>query len=242
MSQRPSAADRKNRDWVRFVSLSGETGQQWLEIYSRTELIEERSTEALNLMRQRQPEAGLEILREVEQLLQELDATTPASVRHIHKRWFHGVEGFYYYCTGQLDLAEDGMMQAHRAVASALGEADFLLPFAYHCHEFRLHRARIARNRRRWDEMVEHIAVARQMVDGSREFCRLDDGTPIQLSSLKTYYQDLPDEDKAKPSLAPLYDDGLRLQLFDQFVGKLCMLPGFVIPYRSPSPVAGTAG
>lgn len=217
-------------DWLHFAERSGEEGEAWAQAYRRYEPLEGSSIEALALLRGNEIDAGrlaLERLRG--ELLAAADA--PPSVRHVLDRWYFGVVGYLHYRLEEFAAAEAAMVAAHDAVSAAVGRRRFLLLLANHCHEFSLHRARIARNQRRWREMAAHLEHARGMMADRVPLCHLADGTPIFFATLGDYYRALPLTAAEDDWLSDLLDAGRRLQLFDRFVHRLQAQPGFAIPY-----------
>jgi hypothetical protein len=220
-------------DWPHFVARSGAEGWSWIEEYRRPEFqqIAGAAHQALFLLRGRQLDAARGCLAEAEAGLRSLRGAT-ASILRVVERFYYGVLAFQQYYAGDFDGAAISLDRAHEAVAAAIGDRRFLLPLANHCHELRLHHARVARNRRRWPEMWSHIAEARAMMEDQLPLCVLDDGTAVDFSTLCAFYSTLPElnADEAE-FLAGQLDARLRLQLFERFVQRLCAIPGFVILY-----------
>ncbi|HEX6904269.1 MAG TPA: hypothetical protein VF789_31455 [Thermoanaerobaculia bacterium] len=216
-----------------FAARSGEAGKTWVQEYLRPEVQRpvQRIDEALLLMRRRKLDAGLERLQETTLELRRLSELPPA-VLSVLDRWYFGVLSFYQYCVEDFEAATGSLSRAEESVVAALSGCRFLLPLANHCHEFRLHHARIARNQRHWDEMWRHIEVARAMMEDRSPLCLLADGSAVGYSDLIKFYRALeplsPQElDYLKEELNP----ELRIQLFQRFTHSLCTIPGFVIPY-----------
>lgn len=186
--------------------------------------------QALALLRQSRLDAGRALVDDLGACRAHL-LPREASISHVMDRWYHGVRAYHLYCIEDYDAAAGEMMAAHDAVARAISHAPSLVPLANHCHEFRLHRARIARNRRRWAEMREHIDAVRAMMEDRGPLCHLADGTGVYYATLVQFYDALPrvSEDERR-HLADLCDAGQRLRLFQRFVQSLYTLPGFVIP------------
>jgi hypothetical protein len=220
-------------DWPHFAARSGEEGRRWIEEYRRPEFqrIAGAAHQALFLLRGRQLDAGRARLAEAEAGLRSLQGAT-ASILRVIERFYFGVLAFQQYCDEDFGGAAASLHRAHEAVAAAIGDRRFLLPLANHCHELRLHHARVARNRRRWPEMWSHIAAARAMMEDQLPLCVLADGTAVHFSTLGAFYGTLPELNVEELEfLAGQLDARLRLQLFERFVGRLCAIPGFVIPY-----------
>lgn len=226
-----TAAQRDSYDWLHFVRRSGGEGRRWAEAYRRSLPLEELSDRSLLLLRGRRYDEGYALLEQLGEALPAPGEVEP-SIRSVLERWYYGVLGYYFYCLEHFDQAEAAMVRAHEAVTAAIGERRFLLPLANHCHEFRLHRARIARNRRRWDEMRVHVDEVRGMMEGRLPFCVLGDGTPVRMAAILDFYAAIPDATEAeRASLESLLDDAARLRSFGRFVRAMLQVPGFVIPY-----------
>jgi hypothetical protein len=229
MNQVSSA--KADSGWLHFVARSGDEGRGWVERYGPARALEELATGALGLLRRKRYDDGYALLERLDEKMRAAPWAEP-SMRSVVERWYYGVLGYYFYCLDQFDPAEQAMMQAHEAVTAAVGSRRFLLPLANHCHEFRLHRARIARNRARWDEMRMHVDYVREMIVGGVPFCVLDDGTPVGISAIRAFYDAIPSlTDAERGSLKRLLDDTARLRAFEHFVSAMYRLPGFVIPY-----------
>lgn len=218
-------------DWLHFVARSGDEGRAWVERYGPARELEELATAALVLLRRKRYDEGYALLERMGAQMRAAPLAEP-SMHAVVERWYYGVLGYYFYCLDQFDPAEQAMVRAHEAVTAAVGGRRFLLPLANHCHEFRLHRARIARNRARWDEMRTHVDQVRAMMGGVLPFCVLDDGTPVGISAIRAFYDAIPSlTDAERGSLKGLLDDAARRRAFEQFVSAMYRLPGFVIPY-----------
>lgn len=177
-------------------------------------------------MREGRLEQGEEFLREfIEQV--EGVCGEPTSVRAVLDRYRHGIEGYYFYCRGEFDDAERSMRFAHDAVARALGEAGWLLLLAVHCQEFCMHRARIARNRRRWPEMQSCISQARAMMSDRLPLCETEDGRKIWWSGFEPFFAArAPLSDEEARVADTLLNPQERERLFDQFVRDMLRSSG----------------
>ncbi len=217
--------------WTHFVERSGEEGRRWLAGYRRARPVAALASESLALLRARRADEGLAVL---ERMRPGVDAAEDADpgVRAVLERLYHGALGYYFYTRSAWDAADAAMARAHDALADALGHRPFLLPLVVDCHEFRLHRARIARGRERWGEMWGHVEAARQMLEGCAPFCVLPDGSAAGMDELRGFYDRLhPLGGDEAAALAPLLDDGVRLRLFRRSVRLLCRLPWVAVPY-----------
>ncbi|HET7460457.1 MAG TPA: hypothetical protein VFJ82_04380 [Longimicrobium sp.] len=222
-----SAPDDRH-PWSYWVRRSGDEGGRWLERYGRHRAVAELCDRALGLLRAREAGPGMALLATAGERLR--DAPMEPSIRHVMNRWYFGTLAYGCYAEGDHDRADRCMAAAHDAVAAAVGECPFLLALAHHAQEFRLHRARIARNRCRWAQMHAHVAHARAMTLGTVELCRLPTGGEVWIHTLRDFYARIPDitADELR-SVRGIVDDALRMRLFDEFVQGLYRLPGFVI-------------
>lgn len=224
-------AEREVCDWLHFVRRSGGAGEFWAGEFRAHRGVWEMCDAALQLLRRQRVTEG-------EVLLGRARARLPApgdvdlSVRSVLDRGYYGVLGYCFYCRDALDEADALMVRAHSAVAEAIGGRRFLTPLAYHCHEFHLHRARIARNRQRWREMHDHLAEARGMVEGRVPFCTLPDRSTVLLGDLQEFYASLgPLSDAEQHACRPVVDRDLGLRGFDRFASGIYLVPGFVYGY-----------
>jgi len=217
--------------WTHFVGLSCEQGGRWIEEYLRHAPVVDMNYECLVLLKRRRFGEASEHLRRFRARVDAVEGPD-LSVRAVLERWYQAVYGYYRYCLEEYEEAEQAMILAHDAVAEAIERQPCLLPMANHCHEFRLHRARIARNLRRWTEMQGHVDEVRAMFRGERPYCVLKDGRGIALPEIKRYYAALPAlSEGEREAVAYVLDDDVRMRDFGRFVHELARLPGFVIVY-----------
>jgi hypothetical protein len=224
--------DARRYDWDYLVVMSGDEGRAWISEYSRPEYAEiaQDTARALGLARTRQVERGLAVIKAAGARLAALRGARP-SVVHVLERFYYGVSAYCLYCLDDLDAAERDMFAADRAVRAAVEHDRVLLPLAHHCHEFHLHHARIARNRRCFQEMRREIDIVRAMVENRLPLCDLNDGTRVDYTTLARYCAALPPlDDAAREVVRPFTDEALRRALLERFVLELYLLPGFVIP------------
>jgi hypothetical protein len=233
MSQLVKANSGGGYEWTRLVALSGGRGRRWLEEYQGDEsrAIEREALHALVLLRRAEIAAGEVLLRRAAARLDRIDPRR-RSIRAVLERWYFGVLAYRHYCCERFDEATVALDRAQQAVAAAITEQRFLLPLADHCYEFQLQHARIARNRRRWAEMRQRIAAAREMMRSQLPFCRLADGSAVYWSTILAFFDSIPGLDPAeRQALRETMDVDRRLRLFDQFVAGLYASPGLAIPY-----------
>jgi hypothetical protein len=217
-------------DWLHFVARSGDEGRQWAEEYRGPAVLKADllAVQALKEMRAGRLDAGDARLEEMAESFRPLDL--PPSIRAVLERWYHGVAAYSFYCREEFDRAEEALDGADRAVIEAVSRQRALLPLANHCQEFRLHHARIARNRRRWAAMQRHIEIAQAMIEDRIPLCTLRDGSAVHTSDLCAFFEAIGLTGEERESLNGLLDEKTRFRLFDRFVAGLQALPGFVIP------------
>lgn len=226
---RPASDPRRADAWLLFVRKSGADGRRWADAYRRYVPLSAMNGECLALLRARRWEEGAAALARFRAGVDAAGAD-PAT-REVLERWYHAVHGYSLYCREEYAQADRAMARASEAVARAVGHLPALLPLVTHCHEFRLHRARISRNRRRWREMWAHVDEVRGMFEGSRPFCRLPAGGEVGLAEVRAYHAALQGLDEDEHAAAGhLLDDAARMRDFDRFVREMTRLPGFVIP------------
>ncbi|HEX2202863.1 MAG TPA: hypothetical protein VHG91_06185 [Longimicrobium sp.] len=218
--------------WPYFARLSGEEAARWVdEVYRPYFPLSELSQEALLLMRLRRLDEGSERLVRLRAAIDAMEGADPA-VRSVVERWYHAALGYYFYCREAFGEADEAMARARDAVADAIGRRPFLVPMAYDCFGFSLHRARIARNGRRWDEMEAHMDEVRGMLRGALPFCVLADGTGVRLADIQAFYRALPPiADEAREAIADVLDDGARRKRASSKFLEMYRIPGVCIPY-----------
>jgi hypothetical protein len=224
---------RGGLQWNHFVDRSGPEGRRWVEEYGSDQRLQlaEMTEHALQKLRRQQIRVGKELLEEVESRLERLEGVPP-SVLLVMKRFFWATLAYYHYCVGDLDRAERTLDLAQQAVVSAIEAAPFLLPLALHCHEFRLQHARVARRRRRWSEMREHLQAVRAMLENRIPLCTLSDSRPVYLSALTESLRSIPSLDLEEiESLRFFLDEEHRHECIGASLMSLYVLPDVVIPY-----------
>lgn len=232
MSQGP-AFQQVRYPWDHFVAASGEAGRWWAGAYRGAEAAAVRALarEALQLLLRRDVDAGRERL---DRLAARLDTTEWAapSVRDVLERWYYGARAYLGYCVADFDLAERDLAAAERALVRAIDRDRFLLPVAQECPDFPHQRIRIARNRRRWEEMRRQIGIERDMMADRLPLCVLGDGQRVHYATIAELYRSLPGLDEDERAFARAFlDPELRLAAFERNARSLYALSGLVIPY-----------
>ena len=219
-------------DIFHFIALSGRQAACWVEEYHATgaDVLGQRASHALILLREEKEVQGAQALASVEAALAgDLRGGNPA-VRCIVERWYSSVLAYLHYCKGDFDAALDALDRADGAVRQAIGLEPFLLPFAHHCTDFRFQRARIARNRRRWQAMREQLEISREIAAGRQPMCVLADGVAISFVTLRDFYGSLPLTVEARESLRGLLDDEARIAVVERAIIRFCATIGGAIP------------
>lgn len=216
-----------------FVSRSCAEGLQWIRDcpWSAYGELAEQLDQSMASLRGHQLAAGMSLLSQVDHRLAFLRGLSAVLCRMLERSYF-GTLAYYHYCLGDLDRAEEELIQAHDAVAAAIDLQPLLVPFAAHCTDIRLQRARVARNREHWYEMRRHVEAARAMMTDQAPFCVLADGSPITLSTIQRFYQSIALSDEERGALSYILDDAVRLERFEYSAERIYALPGMPISYR----------
>ncbi len=228
----PPAAARpcKEYDWIYFVARRSDAGRDWAEEYHcRCGDVYQQVRASLGLLRKRQITAGWEALAAARASLRDL-GDLPPSLAHVMDRWHYGALAYYLYCVSDFDAAIEAIERADAAVAAAIECEPLLLPFAQTCHEFPLHKARIAYLKGRWREAREQVELAWQLLHDERPLCVLADGTTIYFSRLLEFYRQIPNLDAGEEAtLRGVFNEDVRRNLFEHAAAGIYATP--VIPY-----------
>jgi hypothetical protein len=216
--------------WYRLVQMCGDEGTRWMRDYVRVNPHTDRIMAAVPVLRRGDLCGGESMLAEAWEGLSAVPWDDP-SVQAVAERWYYGALGYAHYCRGDYDEADRVMARACDAMAQALGQKRFLLVIADEVVELVLHRARIARNRHRWDEMREHVEAARGMRDGTRPYYALEDGRSVWLHDVQAFLDELPLPDDARPVRPHLQREAERRQDTERCVRDVLRLPGMIIHY-----------
>jgi hypothetical protein len=215
-----------------LIAHSGDMGRRWAEEYQSPACARLRRDlrQALALLRGYRIAAGRHLLDAAGERLRELGAAP--SVRQILTREHRSVLAYLFYLQEDLEQAEELLNAAQQAVRAAIEMQPCLVPHAIHCQEYCFQRARIARSRRRWDEMRRILDVARALVEDEAPLCVLSDGTPILFSTLDVYYRSLQGLGEGEAAyVRDLTDTDRRRRDLERFIDGLYLIPGFVIPF-----------
>jgi len=224
-----AAGTGSGHQWTHFVARSGPEGEAWVaEYFLAGQDLLSTTERALQLLRRQQIQEGKDLLDHVEGQLAAGSAS--ASVLLVMQRFHASALAYYHYCLEDFTSANEALEKAHQAIVSAIEIASFLLPLAVHCHEFRLQQARVARSRRRWNEMRERLEEVRAMLDDRAPLCVLSDGRPIYLSTVSDFHRTIPSLDSEEvDSLRFFLDAEHRCEQMNRFFQSLYVLPGVVI-------------
>lgn len=217
--------------WLRYVALSGDEGERWVEDFEAFRPLVQVCRECVKELRATfDHRRSGERLQGVRAALDALQGTADPSLLSATERWYYGALGFHFYSQRAFDEADDSMRRAHTAVIRTVDRSRCLTGLAYDCFELELHRARIARDRFRWDEMRERAATSAAMRDGTRPLCVLSDGTPIAIADVRRFYRTLPLTDEDREALGRIMDEQ-STGAPERFVHRMFRLTGFVIEY-----------
>lgn len=150
-------------------------------------------------------------------------------MRAMLERGYLGVLGYRHYARGEHEEADRAMVRAWEVFAAALERCPFLVVLADDAFDLRLHRARVARGRRRWDEMRAHAEAAVAMREGRLPYHVFPDGTAVTVGTLAAFLDALPVPASAQPLRPHLQDEALRRENTERSIRAVYRLPGWVI-------------
>ena len=215
-----------------FIARSSADGRRWVAEYKRvgSTALEVKANLALARLRESRIEQGRALLAEVRRGLDHLETEDP-SILQITSRWYFSVLAYFHYLSRNLETADECLGHARDAIRGAIELQSILLPFAHHCADFELQRARIDRNRRRWVAVRAHIRAVREMHEGTRPYCVLQNGRALDLARLRNFYLRLALSREDRRLLRSLLDDSLRQFMVDRMIRSFFTRLGPVIPY-----------
>lgn len=228
MSQSADCTPRYH--WFDFVQMSGAEGRRFIAEYRRVQPLVKQILSPLELLRGGELETGCERLARAGDALAACELEDP-SLHALLRRWYLGVLGYAHYAREEFDAADACMARALDALADAVRLRDFMLVMADDAFELVLHRARIARNRRRWAEMWQHLDTGDALRHGRQPYGELGDGSPVWVSTLVDFLDALPVPPEAQPVLARLQDAAQRTHNTESSIRAIVRLPGFAIPH-----------
>jgi len=216
--------------WFDLVKMTGADGRRWVAEYARVLPLVNQLLAPLEVLRRGDLQGGGEMVERAAEAL----ATTRvehASLAALLDRWYLGVAGYGHYAREEYDQADDCMRRAVERLGDALAQHGFLVPMADDAFELILHRARIARNRRRWSEMWAHLDHAAALREERRPYATLPCGTPLVTSTLAGWFDALPVPAEAQPLAPHLQDPAERRRNTQGSLRGILRLSGFAIPY-----------
>ena len=223
--------------WSRTVVEYAPEGLEWMRAYvaGGSKPIAAGMDEALVLSQRGELAAARRMLVNAEEDVEAFCAAGPPeyseSMRQVLGRFLFGIRAYYHYRIGNLDAAAEDLDRAHDAVSGAVGHFRFLLPLAHHCHEFRLHQARIARKLNDWKTVDRCVEEVRAMLENRRPLCTLVKGNEIYVRDLSAFYEIVcARQPEWRPSFEPFFDEEHRLQELERFLDGLYFLPDMVVP------------
>ena len=216
---------------LQFTTYMGPEGREWSESSMPWGHLFDQCTEAVKKMRRQQLDDGYSLLQEVESELREIQRPL---LRKVLDRFYQGAVGYYAYLIGEADWAHAAMHAGCRAVADAVDQAPFLLPFAHHCKELVTHRARIDRNRRHWQDMLRWIELGRAMNNNTAPLCTLTDGSVVTYDTLASFFKRLEKRgnhltEEERQSVQSLLDQKERVRAHATFTRSFIDPPGFLV-------------
>jgi len=227
-----ASVPQREFDWLHFAARAGTNGHEWVSIYRSHAATVGLTQKALQLMWRDQLEQGRELLQQFTRAVQDV-AISPPSVAAAMQRLYYGSEAYYFYAVGRFDESYASLDSAHESVVMAISSADFLRMLAMDCAQLCLHRARVARNQRRWSSMHNYLDQARMMVLDRLPLCRTLAGEPVYFGDLEAFYRSrtvLSAEEDAW--LRKLTDRNERSTLLDRFVRTIFRMEHFGIDYE----------
>jgi hypothetical protein len=217
---------RRQFEWYDIVRLTGEDGCRWMDRYNRHRELVSMIADSLPLLRRGDIQQGERMLACADEILTDSHFEDPA-IRAVAERWFYGALGYCLYVRRDFDAADAAMARAHEAVAGAL-DHDFLIFLADETVDFRMHRARIARERQRWRELRDHVEVALAMRAGEIPYYTLPTGRTVHIEDVRAFLNGLPVEEGAlvAPHLQVETESRRNIEVFAR---EVLRIPGFVI-------------
>jgi hypothetical protein len=218
--------------WLHLAGLSSTAGCAWVAEYTRLGAVELTHTidSAVVLLRGRHLHKARELLRESEARIKSMPPLND-SISRVLWRWHWSALAYERYCSEDLDTAHELLRQADEEVLLAL-EQPFLLTLANHCYDFQLQRARIERNRRRWEEVARHVELGRAMLENRQPLCILRSGLKVYITDVDDFHRSIDaTDDNDRVALQQILDQGRRREIFEALVRDIYVIPGFVIPY-----------
>lgn len=220
--------------WYYFIPLSCEEGRRWYTQYLDSSCMEltVHLDRALGLLRSQRIEEGRAVLTRCGAELDRLRGSLAPELVRVAERWYFSTSAYHRYVIGEGEMALWLLNRAVEALVAAIRQARFLVVLAGACCEFELHRARIARSRRDWTLMHEHLESGRAMVENRRPLCWLSEHQPIYFRDLDSFYRRLEDRcPEERATLAQLTDPELRARGYELQARRVELVPNVVVPF-----------
>lgn len=211
---------------LEFIAASGDEGREWTEEYTdpkRSDLYDSTIWSLKLMGKGRFTEAG-ELLEDIDERLTDLEKDTSPSVVSVLRCWYFGALAYYQYRFEEYDRAERTLIDGHESVVAAVEMKPVVLPMVYRCCDTWLHRARIAREQRRWRLMRSHVDMLREIYSGHEPYCTLSTGEQIYFSDLRNYVSKLDLEDDVQEYASTLFDSEQRRLLADYYTQAIYAL------------------
>lgn len=228
--------------WHHFIARSGEPGERLVQDFDtyHGDDLTHQVDRALALLRGRRLDEGRALLHRSAESIDALRGSAPMSVIYVLERWLHSALAYQRYLEEDFDGAEYSFELAVEAIRSAVEELPCLVMMANHCYDFRAQRARIARNRFRWESMADHIEAGRAMLDNRLPLCILNNGKEIFIEAVDAFHRAIePRDEEERATLEELVDPERRRRSFERSVKDNYALPCLVIPYHPTHTATG---
>lgn len=220
--------------WYHFVPASGPEGRDWYDEYRRSggETLGQRIDVSVALMRRRKVDAGKALLDECRPQLEAPEARSSSrAVAGVTEEGYFGALAYFHYHHGEYDAARHALDCAADRIAEVVASAPYLVTFTTKCHDFCLHRARIARGEARWQEMRTRIQEGREMLAGERPLCRGDHGATY-IADAEAFFQAItPADDIERRALDLLCDRTSMIATYEKRALGATIPPGIVVDY-----------
>jgi hypothetical protein len=226
---------RQALTWYYFIPRSGPDGRAWYARFLAGQGMETclALEGALELAKRKRWEESTRLLAGIERDLRARRERFEPALRLVLKRHSLGVQAYLRYGQGHYPQAVRLLAAASAAALQAIERAPFLLTLASSEYEFCLHRARIARNQRRWAEMKTFLDLGRAMVRTEAPLCRLPGGREVFLADLDAVHRGLtPQSPLEAQALDILTDAPLRRAEFESSARGIELLGTVVTPFR----------
>lgn len=217
--------------WLLAAEQASEAGKAWVNEFGTHFGIVDRLQATLTVMRRGRLQ---EAYSTVQECLSEIRAIRGASrtVLAVLYQEYHRVAGYYHHKVNNFSLAVSSMQLSIAGVEEALSECDFLLALAAECVDFHVNQARVARNQRRWAEMLRIMDHGKAMMANQAPLCAGPGGKPVFFSDLRDFMLSLKlprGGDGRCVRLILSLDE--RMRAIDLFNRGICKFPGFAIEY-----------